>query len=840
MVKISKNKRQPSSKLNEKKTEKKVKQSNQINSNRNLLYWSIAVAAINFIISYLILPKDIPGNFTFLNLIYSIALFLSIYLSPNKKVCVYVKYIFLFVFVLLSIIYLPLFNVSESSVLKTLQKYIQFTMLPIGILGIIVIWQNKKKIATEESNANEFESTKKLFGRIAGLGRITLLAYLAITILVTALLFYKLDNFDFWSDEKQTTQAAVGYYNTGEYYQWDFIKDEANTSKKYNRALPHVWLIAQSYNLFGVSEWSSRFISAISGILFIILGFFVALFFTKSRLTALLFIFAIALSYDFLHLFRWARMYAILIPYTFIVFHVLYKAITGTNKYTIINQKLTSVINKYLNFNYLHLIFFFPLLYLGFKIHPNFAAILPPTVLFLIYLVVAEKENKYYAALGAVLILFLGIYFFFPHFIPLSRMSFFEQNNSYYLSGFFDQPFNLFTGIVLFLVGFSVFIFSTDKRKKQRFAFLYIMIISFYLLFTYVADYPQSFRYISHLAPLGVLVIVSAFSALFVVFSKPWQIALLSLLLVSNLASHFYIKYPDLYIEHPIYNAKHDIAFQTIEDKHQRGEAVFMQFGTPYYLDDLDKSTPMVNMSRNKRYSFQTFLKDINTYKSGWISWSTFNQYHVDDDIVAYCSQYFKKYHGFGIDNTNKEVYYYQKEDIVSDSIYKTDSNFPQANLKLNKPYSFTFWISINKGTNGFPLKFMNKNEDLIRFTRYDKGVFYAKYNEKDSTSFIIPLDNKFHFFSLEQSGNQADDSVRIFIDKQPVANIKLSNSSDTLAKLHANRRFNGQVDDMRVYTYELNDKQRNILSTRELSLKKRELIVKGKSFTPLFHWTKN
>ena len=79
-----------------------------------------------------------------------------------------------------------------------------------------------------------------------------------------------------------------------------------------------------------------------------------------------------------------------------------------------------------------------------------------------------------------------------------------------------------------------------------------------------------------------------------------------------------------------------------------------------------------------------------------------------------------------------------------------------------------------------------------------------------------------------------------IFIDKQLAANIKLSGSGDTLAKLHVNRRFNGQVDDMRVYAYQLNEKQRNMLSTGELSLKKRELTVKGKSFTPLFHWTKN
>ncbi|NJO92170.1 MAG: hypothetical protein HC831_26790 [Chloroflexia bacterium] len=127
----------------------------------------------------------------------------------------------------------------------------------------------------------------------------TLMLFFTITLLTGGLLFYELDSFDFWSDEKQTTQAAVGYYHTGEYYQWDFIKDEANTGHKYNRALPHVWLVAQSYKLFGISEWSSRFVSAVSGILFIILGFFVALFFTKSRLAAILFILAVGLNYHF-------------------------------------------------------------------------------------------------------------------------------------------------------------------------------------------------------------------------------------------------------------------------------------------------------------------------------------------------------------------------------------------------------------------------------------------------------------------------------------------------------------------------------------------------------------
>ncbi|NJO88115.1 MAG: LamG domain-containing protein [Chloroflexia bacterium] len=418
-------------------------------------------------------------------------------------------------------------------------------------------------------------------------------------------------------------------------------------------------------------------------------------------------------------------------------------------------------------------------------------------------------------------------------------MSFFEVYNSYYLNGFFDRPFNLFTGLILLFMGPGVLIFSKDKAKKTRLAFLYTFVLSFYILFTYVADYPQSFRYISHLAPVSMLLIVAVYSSLFLIYSKPWQIGILAALIVGNLASHFYKRYPDLYIDNPIYNAQPSVAFQTIENNYKKGEALFLQFATPYYLKDLDTSAVVVDMSRDKKYSYSTFLEDINKYKAGWVSWSTFNQYHIDDDIVQYCNLYFTKYHGYGIDETNKEVFYFLEEDIASDNAYRFDSSFPEANLNLSNPYTSTFWFRLKQDTKNFPVTVSNKTRNIIGFYRYNDEYFYMKYNEKDSAKFSVPVDNKFHFFTWEQTGNQTGDSVKLLIDNQLASAMVLTASEDTIVKFNVNRKFNGQVDDIRIYGFLLNEKQKNVLADRNLSLKQRALKVKGKSFSPLFYWTK-
>ena len=67
----------------------------------------------------------------------------------------------------------------------------------------------------------------------------------------------------------------------------------------------------------GISEFSGRVASVIGGVVFIISLYFIARFFTNRKI-ALLTLFAASLFPAYLGLFRYARMYAILLPPTHI------------------------------------------------------------------------------------------------------------------------------------------------------------------------------------------------------------------------------------------------------------------------------------------------------------------------------------------------------------------------------------------------------------------------------------------------------------------------------------------------------------------------------------------
>ena len=116
-------------------------------------------------------------------------------------------------------------------------------------------------------------------------------ALTAVVIMSAVTLFYNLGERDFWEDEYQVISAATGYYHTGEFFKWDWIKHEIkcgdHTRKcEYHRAWPHSWLIAQSYKIFGISEWSSRIVSALFMLTATIGMYFFGIFFTENKTVA--------------------------------------------------------------------------------------------------------------------------------------------------------------------------------------------------------------------------------------------------------------------------------------------------------------------------------------------------------------------------------------------------------------------------------------------------------------------------------------------------------------------------------------------------------------------------
>ena len=67
-------------------------------------------------------------------------------------------------------------------------------------------------------------------------------------------------------------------------------------------------------------------------------------------------------------------------------------------------------------------------------------------------------------------------------------------------------------------------------------------------------------------------------------------------------------------------------------------------------------------MKNNAIYKFDEFIIDLNKYESGWITWETRKSYHLDKKIREYIDDHFIKYSGDGVNDTNVNVYYYNKQ----------------------------------------------------------------------------------------------------------------------------------------------------------------------------------
>jgi hypothetical protein len=94
-------------------------------------------------------------------------------------------------------------------------------------------------------------------------------------------------------------------------------------------------------------------------------------------------------------------------------------------------------------------------------------------------------------------------------------------------------------------------------------------------------------------------------------------------------------------------------------------EVIFGKDLKTYYLKELNTGVTVVDMLKDQRYSYDQFLKDLNKYRSGWITWETRKTYHIDPKIVDYVCNNFEHIHGQvcgdKVDDTHVEVFYFNE-----------------------------------------------------------------------------------------------------------------------------------------------------------------------------------
>jgi hypothetical protein len=468
---------------------------------------------------------------------------------------------------------------------------------------------------------------------------------------------------DIRGDENQVVSAAAGYYHTGNYFQWDWIKDEPACTDKaqgcyYNRAWPHTWMIAQVYKIAGISEASSRIPSVIFGTLLILISYPIALFFTKSRLAALITTFLVTIAPSYISLSRYIRMYAILLPIFLLLVYSTYRAVSEfwIPKLLAKNKQLKQFFKTFLPFHWGFVVLGLVLLYFNYHIHINSLVIGPGMMLFVIFAFVLDTKRRKRWKIPAILAL-LGItaallLIITGQFKYNAFISNFAKRNFIYNDYMFGYPFGRVITMSLFALGLGAAIF----KKNLRIVALGIISLFSLYFFIYIADRYASFVYTSHLT---ILVLIVAVYGLVILFKKLKLIPLIISLLIFGgyFATLSTIEAGDRY--HAQGGAVHSVAYQEIIDHYDPTEhTLFLQYGRMYYLRELDEIN-VVSMGRNGSYSFEDFISDLEKAKKGWIAWETGKSYHLQGKVKSYIEENFEKIHGTGVDDTGVEVYYF-------------------------------------------------------------------------------------------------------------------------------------------------------------------------------------
>lgn len=282
---------------------------------------------------------------------------------------------------------------------------------------------------------------------------------------------YGLGNNSFVADEFLDINSSYGYSQTGTWKAWDFnygvLATENVNDARDERAAVYKWQVAQVFKFLPPTEANARLVSVLWGVISILLVFFTAQYFAKSKEVGLWAAFLFALSVSAIIFDRRLRMYAMFLPVYLALATSLYAFFEHTYHGKI------ALLKKVWERVGVNLLFLVPLIAFGclsFATHQITLTIVP---VFGVYLMVqailhwraGDKKNKYSVLTGLGLLGVLGI------FVSglWSKMSylfvFFDNHYSYlgYVFGDFAHP---LLGVLLVLFGAVVLMHQNETKKE--------------------------------------------------------------------------------------------------------------------------------------------------------------------------------------------------------------------------------------------------------------------------------------------------------------------------------------------------------------------------------------
>jgi len=339
---------------------------------------------------------------------------------------------------------------------------------------------------------------------------------LLVTILLigTFLRFYKLGDNSFVADEFLDINSTYAYTQTGIWQNWDFNFGEVNKENAFQARDERAWVykiqVAQLFKILPPTEGVARSISALWGIISILLIFCVARYFSKKDEIGLISAFLFAISISGLIFDRRLRMYAmffaVFLAFSWYLFRFLEEKYNGKNRI------LKSLWEK-TGFNFIYLI---PALILGMisiMTHQLTANIVFIVLIYSIILAIIKFKQKIYLnKYSFIIILSIIGYFIGAALFPTEMktytagLEFFNDNISYFSKIFTDYSSAILT--LIFLAGGIYFLLKKQNLLKESLW----LIVSFFgtvLLAVFIWDRNSGDQYIFFVRSFEIIIIAS-------------------------------------------------------------------------------------------------------------------------------------------------------------------------------------------------------------------------------------------------------------------------------------------------------------------------------------------
>jgi hypothetical protein len=165
----------------------------------------------------------------------------------------------------------------------------------------------------------------------------------------------------------------------------------------------------------------------------------------------------------------------------------------------------------------------------------------------------------------------------------------------------------------------------------------------------------------------------------------------------------------------------------------------------------------------------------------------------------------------------------------------------PEYFLDLSGSFSIGFWFRTNVAQPENPI-YIGKDDQkgiLMHFIDID-GIlcFEAKYSETDRLNTPILNNNQWQHILLRHRGGNVQDQIDLFIDGTRCDTMHLSKDKSGAEKFFINTRFQGQMQDFRIYDFALSQSQINaIFNAGEIQME--SILFDGeKNFRPVSYFT--